>query len=108
MFASWCRQLVHERWFTNALNILWRFLHILRMAAKALKPVDWIGSSYKDFRAFPNDVQDQMGYALHLAQSSAKHNDAKPLKGFGGAGVLEVVCDRSRRPAARRRRRRWS
>ena len=51
-----------------------------------LKPVDWIGSSYKDFRAFPDEVQDHMGFALHQAQTGAKHEDAKPLKGFGGAG----------------------
>ena len=63
------------------------------MSDDAIKPVDWIGSSYKDFRAFPDEVQDHMGYALHLAQSGAKHEDAKPLKGFGGAGVLEIVSD---------------
>lgn len=63
------------------------------MSESELKPVDWIGSSYKDFRAFPDEVQDHMGYALHLAQAGGKHEDAKPLKGFGGAGVLEVVSD---------------
>lgn len=31
------------------------------------------------------------GYALHLAQEGGEHGDAKVLKGFGGAGVLEVV-----------------
>ncbi|MHC8318219.1 type II toxin-antitoxin system RelE/ParE family toxin [Pseudomonas sp. LB3P31] len=41
----------------------------------------------------PADVQDVFGHALDLAQSGAKHPDAKPLKGFGGAGVLEVVED---------------
>ena len=34
-----------------------------------------------------------MGYALWLAQQGDKHPDAKPLKGFGGGGVLEVVED---------------
>ncbi len=57
------------------------------------KPVAWIGSSYKDFRALPDPVQDLMGYALFLAQTGKMHPDAKPLKGFGGAGVLEVVDD---------------
>jgi phage-related protein len=32
-----------------------------------------------------------MGYALHQAQLGGKHLDAKPLRGFGGAGVIEVV-----------------
>ena len=63
------------------------------MSDNVLKPVEWIGSSYKDFRAFPDDVQDHMGYVLHLAQSGDKHEDAKPLKGFSGAGVLEIVSD---------------
>ena len=58
-----------------------------------LKPVAWIGSSHKDFRLFPDPVQDVMGYALFLAQTGKMHGDAKPLKGFGGAGVLEVVDD---------------
>lgn len=39
----------------------------------------------------PDEVQDSFGYALHLAQTGAKHAHAKPLKGFGSAGVLEVV-----------------
>ncbi len=63
------------------------------MADSVTKPVEWIGSSYKDFRAFPDEVQDHMGFALHVAQTGGRHDDAKPLKGFGGAGVLEVVSD---------------
>jgi phage-related protein len=43
--------------------------------------------------AMPDDVQDTFGYALHLAQIGKKHDQAKPLKGFGSAGVLEVVED---------------
>jgi phage-related protein len=34
-----------------------------------------------------------MGVALFFAQKGAKPADAKPLKGFGGASVLEVVED---------------
>lgn len=41
----------------------------------------------------PDEVQDTVGYALHLAQTGNKHPQAKPLKGFGGSGVLEVVED---------------
>lgn len=41
----------------------------------------------------PSDVQALFGYALHVAQTGGKHRDAKPLKGFGSAGVLEVVED---------------
>ena len=34
-----------------------------------------------------------MGYALYQAQIGLKHGSAKPLKGFDGAGVLELVAD---------------
>jgi phage-related protein len=34
-----------------------------------------------------------MGYAIYVAQSGGKHRDAKPLTGFGGAAVIEVVSD---------------
>jgi len=53
----------------------------------------WVGSSRKDLRTFPDDVQQNIGYALHQAQAGEKSPSAKPLKGFGGAGVLEVVDD---------------
>jgi phage-related protein len=59
----------------------------------SLKRVVWIGSSRKDLRALPEPVQDRVGYALYVAQQGGKHQDAKPLKGYGGAGVVEVVTD---------------
>lgn len=58
-----------------------------------MKSLYWVGSSKKDLQSLPADVQDVFGYALHLAQTGGKHTQAKPLKGFGGAGVLEVVED---------------
>ncbi len=59
----------------------------------SLKLVIWVGSSRKDLRAFPEPVQDHMGYALYVAQRGGKHRDTKTLSGFGGAGVVEVVKD---------------
>ncbi|MGA8409301.1 MAG: type II toxin-antitoxin system RelE/ParE family toxin [Candidatus Acidiferrales bacterium] len=59
----------------------------------SLKPVVWVGSSRRDLRAFPDPVQDHMGYAIYVAQRGGKHRDAKVLSGFSGAGVLEVVKD---------------
>lgn len=53
----------------------------------------WVGTSRKDLRAFPEPVQDHMGYALFVAQQGGKHQDAKPLMGFGSAGVVEIVKD---------------
>lgn len=60
---------------------------------KSEKTLIWIGSSKKYLMAFPEDVKDVFGYALHLAQHGEKHLDARPLKGFGGAKTLEVVDD---------------
>lgn len=56
-----------------------------------LKPVRWVGSSYRDLKSLPLAVRRAIGFALDQAQRGGKHPDAKPLKGFGGAGVLEVV-----------------
>lgn len=57
------------------------------------KPLFWMGSSHKDLKAFPEDVQDVMGRALLDAQLEDRHPNAKPLRGFGGAGVLEMMDD---------------
>ena len=57
------------------------------------KPLEWIGSSKKDLKALSDEVMDVFGYALFLAQTGGKHDQAKPLRGFGSAGVLEVVED---------------
>jgi phage-related protein len=57
------------------------------------KPLFWMSSTQDDLRAFPQEVRQVMGYALYLAQLGDKHLDAKPLKGFAGAGVLEIVTD---------------
>ena len=53
----------------------------------------WVGRSLDDLREFPMEVQRIAGFALRQAQGGDKHIDAKPLKGFAGAGVLEIVAD---------------
>ena len=58
-----------------------------------MKPLEWIGRSLDDLRAFPRHVQHEIGVALTVAQFGGKHPAAKPLRGFGGAQVLEVVED---------------
>ena len=57
----------------------------------AEKQVVWIGSALADLRKFPAEAQKMIGTALHWAQVGTKHPDAKPMKGFTGAGVLEIV-----------------
>jgi phage-related protein len=56
-----------------------------------VKPLEWIAGSYKDLMALPVGVRRRFGYALSLAQMGDQDDDAKVLKGYGGAGVLEVV-----------------
>jgi phage-related protein len=57
------------------------------------KPVRWVGSSKKDLSDFPEEVRRRVGGALWDAQLGLKAPYAKPLKGFGDAGVLEIVDD---------------
>lgn len=59
--------------------------------APRVRPLFWVGSSKKDLLSLPEEIVDVFGYALYLAQIGKKHEQAKPLKGFGSAGVLEVV-----------------
>jgi phage-related protein len=63
-----------------------------KMPAPPLKPVVWLGDSLRELRTFPAAVQDEIGYAIYLAQRGDKHVSAKPLKGLG-VGVLEVVSN---------------
>ena len=62
-------------------------------ALSRIKPVVWIGTTKADLTSFPEDVKDAIGYALYIAQGGGKHADAKPLRGFSGAGILEIVED---------------
>ncbi|MGH7744404.1 MAG: type II toxin-antitoxin system RelE/ParE family toxin [Candidatus Dormibacteria bacterium] len=56
-----------------------------------LKPVRWIGASLRDLRSSPREVRIDIGHALYTAQEGKTDPAAKPLKGFGGASVLEIV-----------------
>ena len=56
-----------------------------------LKPLAWVGSALDDLRDLPEEVRSDIGYALFDAQCGGKSGLAKPLKGFGGAVVLEIV-----------------
>ncbi len=56
-----------------------------------MKPVEWVGRSKDDLKAFPRNVTHEIGRALTVAQAGGKHAKAKPLKGYRGAGVLEIV-----------------
>lgn len=63
------------------------------MNERKIKLLGWIASSKKDLMEFPTDVKKEMGHALFIAQAGMKSKNAKPLKGFGGATVLEIVVN---------------
>ena len=63
-----------------------------RKVERTERPVDWIGSSKKDFMDFPREVRRDIGYALGVAQLGGMHPSAKPWSGEG-PGVLELVED---------------
>jgi phage-related protein len=56
------------------------------------KPLRWVGSSLKDLKSFPPEVRSVVGYALYAAQNGNIDPAAKPMKGFGGASVIEIIA----------------
>lgn len=56
-----------------------------------VKPIIWIGSSKDDLISLSDKIRDEFGYALYQAQKGEKSDNAKPLRGFGSAAILEVV-----------------
>lgn len=59
--------------------------------AEEPKPVVWIGSSRRELKSFPKQVRSDIGQALYAAQMGETDPAAKPLKGFGGTSVMEIV-----------------
>ena len=58
-----------------------------------MKPVHFLGNTKTVLKGFPAEVKDRVGYALYEAQRGEKAANTKPLKGFHGASVLEVIED---------------
>jgi len=61
--------------------------------AESERPIIWVGSSRRDLRAFPRDVRRDIGQSLYAAQQGETDPSAKPLKGFGGGSVIEIVAE---------------
>ena len=57
------------------------------------RPLIWVGSSRRDLRAFPRQVRREIGRALYAVQQGETDPAAKPLKGFGGRFVVEIIAD---------------
>lgn len=63
------------------------------MSGAHKKQLEWVGASRDDLREFPKQVRCDVAYAILLAEKGLKSSSAKPLSGFGGAGVLEIIED---------------
>jgi len=60
---------------------------------RPLKPLVWMGSSKRDLMKFPDEAIHALGLVLLRVQYGDTPPSVKPLRGFGGAGVLEVIED---------------
>ena len=63
----------------------------INIVANEPKSIVWIGSSRRDLKTFPKQVRSDIGQALYTAQMGETDPAAKPLKGFGGARVMEII-----------------
>ena len=63
-------------------------------APRSEKPLHWVGSSKRDLLAFPEQVVDNIGYALGLVQYGGHPPSAKPWKGLGPD--IELIAGRLR------------
>ncbi len=75
----------------SSLDRIYKYIYIYIVKGGRLKPVRWVGSSLKDVRSFPRAVRGDVGAALFAAQKGETDPSAKPLRGFGGPGVMEIV-----------------
>jgi phage-related protein len=78
------------------MSVLLYYAHIHRVGdyqGMRLEAPGLVGTAKEDLLAFPDEVVREIGHALYVAQIGGKHASAKPLKGFGGASVLEIVED---------------
>lgn len=61
--------------------------------AKTDTPLEFVGTSLADLSAFPLEAKKIIGFALRVAQKGGKYPGAKPMKGFKGTTVMEIVAD---------------
>jgi phage-related protein len=49
--------------------------------SRAEKPIEWVASAKRDLKAMSEEVQDDIGYALDLAQRGLQADYAERMKG---------------------------
>lgn len=60
---------------------------------ESVRPLVWLGATRKAVRSFPSPVRREIGVALYAAQRGEIDPSARPMKGFGGSSVVEIVSD---------------
>lgn len=76
---------------SRPLETLYVYTYEIAMSGPAERECRWVGSSLKDLKAMPGVVIDEIGFALHQIQMGTTPGNVKALRGYGGAGVLEVL-----------------
>jgi phage-related protein len=59
------------------------------------KTLQWWADAYDVLTSFPEEVQDDVGYALHIAQTGGTAGSAKPAP-YAGKGVYAIATDHDR------------
>jgi phage-related protein len=72
---------------------IWHISQMIDLPPPPHKPLEWIGRAHDELLALPVPIRRAIGYALRFAQAGVKPDHVKPLRGFNGAGVLEVMED---------------
>jgi len=57
-----------------------------------MKPLRFVGDSLDVLRELPEEVKNEVGFALERVQRGKTPENAKPLKGIA-PGILEIVSD---------------
>ena len=91
-FAGLHRNPRFQRWNHSSVDNIYKNTYF-SMVTGPPRPLLWMGSSRDDVRAFPREVRRDIGIALYTAQQGETDPAAKPLRGFGGGSVLEIVSD---------------
>lgn len=55
------------------------------------RKVIYLGSTLKELKKLPPAVKEVFAHGIHLATIGSAHVDSKPLKGFGGRSVVEII-----------------
>jgi phage-related protein len=59
-----------------------------------MRELVFLGDSLEALGKFPDEVKQDIGYALHFAQEGKTHHKAKPFKGYSRTGNRGSIQER--------------